>query len=85
MEGNLLMMSFVHYISALRRLKESEKTVYMLGGEREAPPMILAQRDMIKNEVEYYQEESLKLAFIIGAVAFIGTAVYNLLKQLGKI
>lgn len=79
------MMSFVHYISALRRLKESEKTVYMLGGEREAPPMILAQRDMIKNEVEYYQEESLKLAFIIGAVAFIGTAVYNLLKQLGKI
>jgi len=79
------MISFIHYISALRRLKESEKTVYMLGGEREAPPMILAQRDMIKNEVEYYQEESLKLAFIIGAVAFIGTAVYNLLKQLGKI
>lgn len=80
-----MMMSFIHYISALRRLKESEKTVYMLGGEREAPPMILAQRDMIKNEVEYYQEESLKLALIIGAVAFIGTAVYTLLSQLGKI
>lgn len=79
------MISFIHYISALRRLKESEKTVYMLGGEREAPPMILAQRDMIKNEVEYYQEESLKLAFIIGSLAIIGIAVYNLLKQLGKI
>jgi hypothetical protein len=72
-------------MSALRRLKESEKTVYMLGGEREAPPMILAQRDMIKNEVEYYQEESVKLAFFIGMVAFIGTAVYNLLLQLGMI
>jgi len=79
------MLSFIHYVSALRRLKESEKTVYMLGGEREAPPMILAQRDMIKHEVEYYKEESIKLAFFIGAVAFIGTAVYNLLLQLGKI
>lgn len=79
------MISFIHYMSALRRLKESEKTVYMLGGEREAPPMILAQRDMIKNEVEYYQEESVKLAFFIGMVAFIGTAVYNLLLQLGMI
>jgi len=79
------MISFIHYVSALRRLKESEKTVYMLGGEREAPPMILAQRDMIKNEVEYYQEESIKLAFFICAVAFIGTAVYNLLLSMGKI
>jgi len=80
-----MMMSFIHYVSALRRLKESEKTVYMLGGEHEAPPMILAQRDMIKNEVEYYQEESVKLAFFMGMVAFIGTAVYTLLEQLGKI
>ena len=80
-----MMMSFIHYVSALRRLKESEKTVYMLGGEREAPSMILAQRDMIKNEVEYYQEESVKLAFFIGAVAFIGTALYNLLLSMGKI
>jgi len=79
------MISFIHYVSALRRLKESEKTVYMLGGEHEAPPMILAQRDMIKNEVEYYQEESIKLAFFMGMIAFIGTAVYTLLEQLGKI
>jgi hypothetical protein len=57
----------------------------MLGGEHEAPPMILAQRDMIKNEVEYYQEESIKLAFFMGMIAFIGTAVYTLLEQLGKI
>ena len=76
------MISFIHYISALRRLKESEKTVYMLGGPREAPPMVLAQRDMIKHEVEYYQDESVKLGFYLGAVAFIGIAVYNLLLQL---
>jgi hypothetical protein len=79
------MMSFVHYISALRRLKESEKTVYMMGGEREAPPMVLAQRDIIKLEVEYYQGECLGLAIILGGLAIMGIAVYNLLLQLGKL
>lgn len=79
------MISFIHYVSALRRLKESEKTVYMLGGPREAPPMILAQRDMIKHEVDYYQDESLKLGLILFAVAVVGISVYNLLLQLGKI
>ena len=79
------MISFIHYISALRRLKESEKTVYMLGGTREAPPMILAQRDMIKHEVDYYQDESIKLGLWLFAVAIVGIAVYNLLLQLGKI
>ena len=79
------MISFIHYISALRRLKESEKTVYMLGGPREAPPMILAQRDMIKHEVDYYQDESIKLGLWLFAVAIVGISVYNLLFQLGKI
>jgi hypothetical protein len=79
------MISFIHYVSALRRLKESEKTVYMLGGEHEAPPMILAQRDMIKNEVEYYQDESLKLGIYLGVVAIVGIFVYTVLLQLGKI
>lgn len=79
------MISFIHYISALRRLKESEKTVHMLGGDREAPPMVLAQRDIIKHEVEYYQEESLKLGVYLGVVAMLAFAVYNLLLQLGKI
>lgn len=79
------MISFIHYVSALRRLKESEKTVYMLGGPREAPPMILAQRDMIKHEVDYYQDESIKLGLWLFAVAIVGISVYNLLLQLGKI
>jgi hypothetical protein len=79
------MISFIHYVSALRRLKESEKTVHMLGGEHEAPPMILAQRDMIKNEVEYYQDESIKLGIYLGVVAIVGIFVYTMLLQLGKI
>lgn len=79
------MISFIHYVSALRRLKESEKTVHMLGGSHEAPPMILAQRDMIKNEVEYYQDESLKLGVYLFVVAIIGITVYAILLQLGKI
>jgi hypothetical protein len=57
----------------------------MLGGEKEAPPMVLAQQDMRKLEMEYYREESVKLAIILGVLAIIGIAVYNLLLQLGKI
>jgi hypothetical protein len=29
----------------------------MMGGEDECPPMLLAQRDMIALETEYYHEE----------------------------
>jgi len=79
------MISFIHYLTALRSYKESQKTVYMLGGEKEAPPMVLAQQDMRKLEMEYYREESVKLAIILGVLAIIGIAVYNLLLQLGKI
>jgi hypothetical protein len=73
------MISFIHYISALRRLKEAEKTVYMLGGSREAPPMILAQRDMIKHEVDYYRDESINLLFILLFGGFFSGIVYMVL------
>jgi hypothetical protein len=79
------MMSFIHYMSAKRRLKESEKTVFMMGGEREAPPMILAQRDMIKLEVKYYEDEAFLLGLILFALAIFGITLYNLLKLFGKI
>ena len=50
-------MSFIHYISAVRRLTEIEKTVRMLKSnkysEADVPPMVLAQRDFIKKEMEY--------------------------------
>ena len=75
------MMSIIHYISASRRLTESEKTVYMLGGEREAPPMILAQRDMIKLEKKYYEDRMYGL-FLLSILAFficaIGFVIYKL-------
>jgi len=49
-------ISIIHYISAGRRLEESNKTIYMMGGEDECQPMILAQRDFIKMELEYYRK-----------------------------
>lgn len=65
------MISIIHYISACRRLTESEKTVYMLGGEREAPAMILAQRDMIKLEKQYYEDRMyILMMFCIAASCF---------------
>ena len=66
------MISILHYISAGRRLKESEKTVYMMGGEDECPPMLLAQRDMIKNERDFYKEESIQFLLRLSMVlAFV--------------
>jgi hypothetical protein len=79
------MISYIHYISAKRRLKESEKTIHMMGGEIESSQMLCAQRDMIKLEVDYYGEESTKLSIYLVAVAIIAIGLYNLLKQLGTI
>jgi len=79
------MISYIHYISAKRRLKEAEKTIFMMGGETESSQMLCAQRDMIRLEVEYYAEESTKLSIIIAAVAIFGIGLYNFLKQIGKI
>ena len=45
------MMSLIHYISAMRRLKELEKTVTLLKhdkySESDVPTMVLAQRDFV--------------------------------------
>ena len=73
------MISYIHYISAKRRLKEAEKTVYMMGGEGESSQMICAQRDMIKLEMEYYGEESTKLSIWLVAVAIGSAAAYNII------
>ena len=59
------MICYLHYLSAAKRLAESEKSVIMLGGEREAPEMVRAQRDFIKLEKEYYGEECVKWNFIL--------------------
>jgi len=79
------MISYIHYISAKRRLKESEKTIHMMGGETESSQMLCAQRDMIRLEVEYYGEESIKLSLLLAGVAIFAVVVYNALSVMGKI
>ena len=69
------MISILHYMSAKRRLKEANKTVYMMGGEVECPPMLLAQRDIIQLEAEYYAEESIFWAMPI-MIIFIIVCLY---------
>lgn len=73
------MLSLIHYISASRRLEESEKTIRMLGGENYTPPMFLAQRDMIKHEKEYYLGEVQNLAIYLVVLAFFSSVVYTIL------
>jgi len=73
------MISIIHYVSACRRLKESEKTVMMLGGEKECQEMILAQRDMIKLEKDYYRDEVMKLVLsfcVVIPVTVVSLSLY---------
>jgi hypothetical protein len=65
------MFSLLHYISASRRLKESDKTIFMLGGKEDCDAMILAQNEMIKLERDYYKEESIKFGFLIFVLSFV--------------
>ena len=60
------MISIIHYISAGRRLEEANKTIYMMGGEDECQPMLLAQRDMIELERDYYKEQMQDLIWQTG-------------------
>jgi hypothetical protein len=87
------MMSLVHLISAKRRLKELEKTVTLLKhdkyNEDDVPVTVLAQRDFVKLEVEYYQDEVGNLLaytlFAIGFLFLIGVASYPFLINYGVI
>jgi hypothetical protein len=75
------MISIIHFISASRRLAEADKTVYMMGGKNQAPPMILAQRDMIKLEKDYYYDKMIDMIFIllfILVLSGIGTFIYKM-------
>ena len=70
------MMVYINYISSVFRLKELEKSVIMLGGEREAPEMVRAQLDFIKLEKEYYGEECVKWNFIIAIFCVISFSAW---------
>lgn len=71
------MLSVIHLISAIRRLEETEKTILVMGGsryhDRDVPMQLVAQRDMIKREVEYYKDRAL-LFGLICLFVFIGSA-----------
>lgn len=78
------MISIIHYISAKRRLEEADKTYAMLDGD--VSPMMRAQRDMIKFEVDYYQERAGRMAFYITLLAFLSFlcyTIYTVLKHVG--
>ena len=70
------MICYLHYLSAKRRLQESEKTVIMLGGERQAPEMVRAQRDFIQLETEYYGEQCIDWNFGIAIFTAIGSLIW---------
>jgi hypothetical protein len=72
------MISIVHYISACRRLKESDKTIMMLGGPEECQSMIVAQNEMIRLEKEYYHEEMVKFGYVCLLFVFISIIIYTL-------
>jgi hypothetical protein len=52
----------------------------MLGGEREAPPMIRAQRDMVKLEKKYYEERVINLAFFLAFALLAGGICFGFYK-----
>ena len=74
------MMCFVHWISAIRRLKEVEKTVTMLAdnkySDKGVPEMVLAQRDFIKKEVEYFADESMGMLLLLFMLFWVGVFGY---------
>ena len=70
------MISIIHYVSAYRRLKESDKTIMMLGGVEECQEMIVAQNEMIRLEKEYYYEEMVKLGYICLILTMVCVILY---------
>ena len=70
------MISYFYYYSAKRRLREANITIDMMGGEEECQPMVVAQRDMLVLETEYYQQKSarftkLLLSTVICVILFV--------------
>jgi hypothetical protein len=80
------MISIIHYISAKRRLEEADKTFAMLDGD--VSPMMRGQRDMIKFEMEYYQEKVENLAIRtlqLGAIMLSCYVTYELFHGIGML
>lgn len=79
------MMCVINYISAAMRYKEANKTVIMLRDDPNSnagvPEMVLAQREFIQKEKDYFAEECIKFflkAWILCLIGFIGSILYHL-------
>lgn len=78
------MFSILNYLEAKNRLKESIKTIEMMGGEEECQPMLLGQRDMIELEKDYYWQQSVKFALMALITLIVcATIAYNYLPLKG--
>lgn len=69
------MLAIFHLISSKRRLKESHKTIEMMGGAEECSSMVLAQHEMIGLEVNFYRTESKKDIIIFGLILLCGIGI----------
>ena len=68
------MIAPYYYIDAKRRLREASITIDMMGGPDECQPMIVAQRDMLQLEMDYYLSQTKKFTFralVFGAVVVL--------------
>ena len=70
------MFSFIHYITAKKRLQESKKTIDMMGGEDDCQPMLLGQRDFLELEVLYHKKEMILRGILYGIIIVVGICSY---------
>lgn len=73
------MLSILHYFSAKSRLREYDKTIYVMGGENKCDPLTLAQREMTNREVEYYLERMKKLGVSLTSIFSMVVVSYTVL------
>jgi hypothetical protein len=72
------MIPYFYYLSAKRRLYESELTIEAMGGEEECQDMIVAQRDMLILEMDYYRIQSKKFTIKLLLVTTVCVILYIL-------
>jgi hypothetical protein len=52
------MIPYYNYYDATQRLKGTEMTIDAMGGPDECPDMVVAQKEFLELEVEYYKQQS---------------------------
>jgi len=58
------MIPYYYYLDAKRRLHEMNLTIDAICSDGQDQPFLLAQRDIVKLEMEYYRDLSNKFAII---------------------